>query len=118
MLESKSAAYDKLAEELSLQHKKTIELRRELSTAEQNLQSANAASASARFREQSLQQELDLTKKNNEWFETELKTKSAEYIKFRKEKGARVSRSFSERTKKQTRQLTLFDGVRTRSRVA
>lgn len=91
MLESKSAAYDKLAEELSLQHKKTIELRRELSTVEQSLQSANAASASARFREQSLQQELDLTKKNNEWFETELKTKSAEYIKFRKEKGARIS---------------------------
>ncbi|KAJ5206293.1 hypothetical protein N7491_003088 [Penicillium cf. griseofulvum] len=91
LLESKSAAYDKLAEELSLQHKKTIELRRELSTAEQNLQNANAASASARFREQSLQQELDLTKKNNEWFETELKTKSAEYIKFRKEKGARIS---------------------------
>ncbi|KGO73323.1 hypothetical protein PITC_086110 [Penicillium italicum] len=91
LLESKSAAYDKLAEELSLQHKKTIELRRELSTAEQSLQSANAASASARFREQSLQQELDLTKKNNEWFETELKTKSAEYIKFRKEKSARIS---------------------------
>jgi nucleoprotein TPR len=91
LLESKSAAHDKLAEELSVQHKKTIEIRRELSTAEQNLQSANAASASARFREQSLQQELDLTKKNNEWFETELKTKSAEYIKFRKEKGARIS---------------------------
>ena len=34
---------------------------------------------------------MDLTKKNNEWFETELKTKSAEYIKFRKEKGARIS---------------------------
>ncbi|KAJ5779724.1 hypothetical protein N7457_007444 [Penicillium paradoxum] len=91
LLESKSAAHDKLAEELSVQHKKTIELRRELSTAEQNLQSVNAASASARFREQSLQQELDLTKKNNEWFETELKTKSAEYIKFRKEKSARIS---------------------------
>jgi hypothetical protein len=41
---------------------------------EQNLQSANAASASARFREQSLQQELDLTKKNNEWFETRVGT--------------------------------------------
>ncbi|CAL5874359.1 uncharacterized protein PFLUO_LOCUS8655 [Penicillium psychrofluorescens] len=91
LLESKSAAHDKLAEELSTQHKKTIELRRELSTAEQNLQSANSASASARFREQNLQQELGLTKKNNEWFETELKTKSAEYIKFRKEKGARIS---------------------------
>ncbi|GLA78746.1 hypothetical protein AtubIFM55763_000637 [Aspergillus tubingensis] len=91
LLESKSAAYDKLAEELSTQHKKTIELRRELSTAEQNLQAANSASASAKFREQSLQQDLELTKKNNEWFETELKTKSAEYLKFRKEKSARIS---------------------------
>ncbi|KAJ9299795.1 hypothetical protein DTO271G3_2679 [Paecilomyces variotii] len=91
LLESKTAAYDKLAEELSAQHKKTIDLRRELSTAEQNLQAANSASASARFREQSLQQELDLTKRNNEWFETELKTKSAEYLKFRKEKSARIS---------------------------
>ncbi|KAI9932692.1 hypothetical protein AWENTII_004987 [Aspergillus wentii] len=91
LLESKTGAYDKLAEELSAQHKKTIELRRELSTAEQNLQAANSSSASSRFREQSLQQELDLTKKNNEWFETELKTKSAEYLKFRKEKSARIS---------------------------
>lgn len=91
LLESKSAAHDKLAEELSTQHKKTIELRRELSVAEQNLQNANSASASARFREQSLQQELDLTKKNNEWFETELKTKSAEHSKFRKDKSARIA---------------------------
>lgn len=91
LLESKSAAHDKLAEELSAQHKKTIELRRELSTAEQNLQAANSASASARFREQNLQQELDLTKKNNEWFETELKTKNGEHIKFRKEKNTRIT---------------------------
>ncbi|KAJ5190276.1 nuclear pore complex protein An-Mlp1 [Penicillium cinerascens] len=91
LLESKSAAHDKLAEELSAQHKKTIELRRELSAAEQNIQNANSASASARFREQNLQQELELTKKNNEWYETELKTKSAEHSKFRKEKSARIS---------------------------
>ncbi|KAJ6090227.1 hypothetical protein N7486_009042 [Penicillium sp. IBT 16267x] len=91
LLESKTAAHDKLAEDLSAQHKKTIELRRELSTIEQNLQNANSASASARFREQSIQQELDLTKKNNEWFETELKTKNAEHIKFRKEKNARIA---------------------------
>ena len=91
LLESKSAAHDKLAEELSLQHKKTIELRRELSTAEQKLQAANSAAASARFREQSLQQEVDLTKKNNEWFEVELKTKTAEHTKFRKEKSARIA---------------------------
>ncbi|PYI29237.1 hypothetical protein BP00DRAFT_401233 [Aspergillus indologenus CBS 114.80] len=91
LLESKTTAYDKLAEELSAQHKKTVELRRELSTAEQNLQAANSASASAKFREQSLQQDLELTKKSNEWLDTELKTKSAEYLKFRKEKSARIS---------------------------
>jgi hypothetical protein len=38
------------------------------------------------LRQQNLQQELDLIKKNNEWYETELKTKSAEHSKFRKEK--------------------------------
>ncbi|PGG99072.1 hypothetical protein AJ79_08706 [Helicocarpus griseus UAMH5409] len=91
LLESKSNAYDKLAEELSTQHKKTIELRREVSTLEQKLQAANSASSSTRFREQSLQQEVELLKKSNEWFENELKTKSGEYLKFRKEKSARIS---------------------------
>jgi nucleoprotein TPR len=91
LLESKSSAYDKLSEELSSTHQKTVELRRQASTSEQNLQSANSASASARFREQSLQQELELTKKSNEYFETELQAKSAEYLKFRKEKNARVA---------------------------
>ncbi|EGE85361.1 nucleoprotein TPR [Blastomyces dermatitidis ATCC 18188] len=91
LLDSKSNAYDKLAEELSTQHKKTIELRREVSSLEQKLQAANSASSSTRFREQSLQQELELLKKNNEWFENELKTKSGEYLKFRKEKSARIS---------------------------
>lgn len=91
LLESKSSAYDKLAEDLSSQHRKTIDLRREVADLEQKLQAANSASASTRFHEQSLQQEVDLLKKNNEWFETELKTKSSEYLKFRKEKSARIS---------------------------
>ncbi|EDN08709.1 filament-forming protein [Histoplasma capsulatum] len=91
LLESKSDAYDKLADDLSTQHKKTIELRREVATLEQKLQAANSAASSTRFREQSLQQELELLKKNNEWFENELKTKSGEYLKFRKEKSARIS---------------------------
>ncbi|EPS33200.1 hypothetical protein PDE_08162 [Penicillium oxalicum 114-2] len=91
LLESKSTAHDKLAEELSNQHKKVIELRRELSASEQNLQNANSAVASSRFREQNLQQELELVKKNSEWFETELKTKASEHSKFRKEKSARIA---------------------------
>ncbi|EFQ97403.1 hypothetical protein MGYG_00443 [Nannizzia gypsea CBS 118893] len=91
LLESKSTAYDKLAEELSTQHRKTIDLRREVTALEQKIQAASSTAASTRFREQSLQQEVDLLKKNNEWFETELKTKSAEHLKFRKEKSARIS---------------------------
>lgn len=91
MLDSKSTAYDKLAEDLATQHQKSVELRRQVSTLEQNLQAATSAAASTRFKESSLAQELDLQKRNNEWFETELKTKSAEHLKFRKDKGARIS---------------------------
>lgn len=91
VLDSKSTAYDKLAEELSSQQQKAQTLRRRVSELEQNLQSANSAASSTRFREQSLQQELELLKRNNEWFETELKTKSADYLKFRKDKSARIS---------------------------
>lgn len=91
VLESKSTAYDKLAEELSSQQQKAQTLRRRVSELEQNLQSANSAASSARFREQSLQQELDLLKRNNEWFENELKTKNADHLKFRRDKSARIT---------------------------
>lgn len=50
----------------------------------------NAAS-SAKFKEQALQQEVDLLKRNNEWHESELKTRTTEHTKFRKEKNARIS---------------------------
>lgn len=91
VLESKSTAYDKLAEELSSQHQKAVELRRQVSTLEQNLQAANSASSATRYREENLQREIDLLKKNNDWYETELKTKSDEYLRFRKERAARIT---------------------------
>jgi len=91
VLDSKSRAYDKLAEDLAAQHQKSVELRRHVATVEQNLQVANSAAATMRFKESSLEQELDLMKRNNEWFEAELKTKSAEHLKFRKDKSARIT---------------------------
>jgi nucleoprotein TPR len=91
VLDSKSRAYDKLAEDLAAQHQKSVELRRQVSTLEQNLQAANSAAATMRFKESSLEQELELMRRNNEWFEAELKTKSAEHLKFRKDKGARIT---------------------------
>lgn len=91
LLESKSTAYDGLAEELSSQHQKTVDLRREICNLEQSVQSANAACSSSKYHEQSLQQEIEQLKRNNDWLENELKTRSAEHAKYRKEKGARIA---------------------------
>jgi len=55
------------------------------------VQNSNSALASSKFREQSLQQELDLQKKNNEWLENERKIKANEHATFRKEKNVRIS---------------------------
>ena len=91
VLESKSTAYSDLSAELSAKHQKTIELRQEISTLEATVRSANAASSTAKFHEQSLQSEIDSLKRSNEWLEQELKTKSAEYTKFRKDKNTRIA---------------------------
>ena len=91
LLDSKTTAYDGLAEDLNNQHQKTIELRRQVSELEQAIQSANATSASAKFHEQGLKQEIEQLKRNNDWLDKELKTKSEEYSKYRKEKGIRIS---------------------------
>lgn len=91
LLEGKSTAYDKLAEELSAQHQKTVELRREVCNLEQSVQFANAACSNSKYHEQRLQQEIEQLKRNNEWLDNELKTRSAEFAKYRKEKGARIA---------------------------
>lgn len=91
VLESKTTANDNLAQDLQKQHQKGLELSQLITALQQSVQNANSAASSAKFREQSLRQELDLTKKSNEWYENELKTKSAESLKYRKEKGARIT---------------------------
>lgn len=91
LLESKTSACDSLAEELNAQHQKTIELRRQVSKLEQSVQSANAATTSAKSHEQGLQQEIESLKRNNDWLDNELRTKSGEYTKYRKEKSLRIA---------------------------
>jgi nucleoprotein TPR len=88
---SKTAANDSLSQDLQKQHQKGLELTQQISALQQSIQNANSAVSSAKFREQSLKQELEQAKRNNEWLDTELKTKSAEALKFRKEKGARIA---------------------------
>jgi nucleoprotein TPR len=91
MLENKTSANDALSEELTIQQQKIVALRREVSELEEKNQSSENASMAVKFREQTLQQEVELLKKNNEWHEEELKRRSTEHTKFRKEKGAQIA---------------------------
>lgn len=91
IVDSKTTANASLAEELQKQHQKILKLNQEITTLNQSVQTAQTAANSAKYREGSLKQELELSKKNNDWFEAELKTKTAESLKIRKEKGARIA---------------------------
>jgi nucleoprotein TPR len=91
LINSKSANNDRIAEELAAQQQKIIELRREVSELEERLQKEEHSSMSTRFREQNLQQEVDHLKKSSEWFEDELKRRTTEHTKYRKEKGAQIA---------------------------
>lgn len=91
IVDSKTQANASLSEELQKQHQKILKLNQEVTSLNQAVQSAQTAANSAKYREESVKQELELAKRNNEWLDTELKNKSAEALKFRKEKGARIA---------------------------
>ncbi|KAM0276559.1 hypothetical protein ACHAQH_006610 [Verticillium albo-atrum] len=91
LLESRNARDSELSDELAKQHQKNVQLNKEITSLQTSLQAAQAAASSAKYREDSVQQQLDLARRNSEWFENELKTKSEEALKYRKEKGARIA---------------------------
>ncbi|WPH02229.1 Hypothetical protein R9X50_00508500 [Acrodontium crateriforme] len=91
LVESKSAEKDRIALELSEQHNKLLGLRREIGQLEERNQSLESAASAHKFKEQSLQQEIDLLKRNNDWHANELRTKGEEHAKFRKERNARIA---------------------------
>lgn len=68
-----------------------MELSQQIAALQQSVQNANSVVSSAKFREQSLNQELEQARRSNEWLDTELKTRSAEVLKLRKEKGTRIA---------------------------
>ena len=91
IIESNNKRDQTVSEELTKQHQKNVELSREISSLQQAEQNAKGQLSSAKYREESLQQQLDLARRNSEWLESELKTKSDEGLKYRKEKGARIA---------------------------
>ncbi|KAI1504753.1 hypothetical protein F5X99DRAFT_348507 [Biscogniauxia marginata] len=91
IIDTKNSANDTLSQELQAQHQKNIKLNQEITALQQSVQNANNASNTSKFREQSLQQQLEMAQRSADFFENELKTKAAEALKFRKEKGARIA---------------------------
>lgn len=91
IIDTKNSANEALSQELQAQHQKNLKLGQEITALQQSVQNANNAANSSKFREQSLQQQLQLAQSSSDFFEKELKTKSAEALKYRKEKGARIA---------------------------
>lgn len=89
--DTKTTAYDRLAKELSEQHQKYVDQRKEFSALEEKAQTLENAANNFKFRETNLQQEMELLRKNTEWYEGELKTRTADSTRFRKEKNAQVA---------------------------
>ncbi len=91
IIDNKTTSISELSDELQRQHQKNVQLTREVTSLQRSTQVAEAAANSAKFREQSLHQELELARRNSSWFETELKTKNDEALKYRKEKAVRIA---------------------------
>ncbi len=91
VIDSKTQANADLSDELQKQHQKILKLNQEITALNQSVSSAQTVANSAKHRETIAKQETEQAKRSSEWFETELKTKTAEAIKYRKEKGARIA---------------------------
>ena len=85
-LEAKSAQYDQLAEELKEQHQKLKDVKKQVSELEEKNSKLESAATSAKYHEHGLRQEIETLKKNNDWFEGELDTRTKDHAKARKEK--------------------------------
>ncbi|KAF3916762.1 hypothetical protein ABW20_dc0107797 [Dactylellina cionopaga] len=90
-LTRKATEVDDMQDEFSRQQTKFLELRREMNDLEAKSQQAESAQSGSKFREQTIRQELEIVKKNNEWLEGELNTKQQEFSKYRKEKGTQIN---------------------------
>ncbi|RDA90853.1 hypothetical protein CP533_1542, partial [Ophiocordyceps camponoti-saundersi (nom. inval.)] len=91
IIESNSKRDQAVVDELAKQHQRNVELAREVAALQESEQNAKGQLNSSKYREETLKQQLALARSNEEWLQTELKTKSAEALKYRKEKGAQIA---------------------------
>ncbi|RYP10585.1 hypothetical protein DL764_000555 [Monosporascus ibericus] len=114
IIDTKNKANDALAEDLQTQHQKNLSLSRQIAAQQQAVQEAENKVNEAKYREQALQRRFEMAQRSADFYENELKTKSAEFNKLRKEKNARItelqrrdeeSRSENEALKRTEQQL-------------
>ncbi|KAL9640567.1 MAG: hypothetical protein Q9204_000662 [Flavoplaca sp. TL-2023a] len=58
---------------------------------DRQLQAAEASASVARYHEQSLQQEIEQLRRNKDWLDHQLQTKTKEYSESGRDEGARIS---------------------------
>jgi nucleoprotein TPR len=86
LLEKKNAEISRNEEEYKQVQTKYIDARRELSNTENTLQEARGQISTLSYKEQSLQQEVDYLKRDNERQIGELNAKTNDFSAYRKEK--------------------------------
>ena len=91
LLEGKTTAYDSIVSELNDRHQKSLDQRKQLSAVEQSLEEERSALSAAKFKEQNLKQTIEQLEKRNEYLDGELKARSNEYTKFRKDKHQEIA---------------------------
>jgi nucleoprotein TPR len=96
LLEKKSSDIARNEEEYKEFHAKYIESRRELANTETALQEAQGQISTLTYKEQSLHQEVEFLKRDNDRLANELNTKASDFSNYRKEKSTQVSQLESE----------------------
>jgi len=86
LLEKKNADLLRNEEDYKQLQTKYHETRRELSKVENELQEAQGQLSTLTYKEQSLEQEVKLLRKDNERLDTELNTKANDFSAYRREK--------------------------------
>lgn len=91
LIEGHSAEKDRVHKELEATHSKVIELRKDISKLEEENRVLESQASSQKFKEQSLKQQLDLLRSNNERQAEDIRVTTAEHAKVRKERNARIN---------------------------
>ena len=86
LLEKKTSDISRNEEEYKQLQTKYIEARREISNTENALQEAQGQVSTLTYKEQSLQQEVEFLRKDNDRVVSELNTKASDFSTYRKEK--------------------------------